>query len=133
MVMCGRDLCDNGVPCGSLTYFCARPEDVKPDTAHPICVGVCPTSNQTSHICFDQTSGTVALPDAPTVQFNMKCLQQRHLEEENSKHLISRGMERFKEAGSFEGLFMDSAHSIKRAQLLMLYVFLVSGTATFLN
>ncbi|CAJ1459881.1 unnamed protein product, partial [Effrenium voratum] len=35
-------------------------------------------------------------------------------------------MERFKEAGSFEGLFMDSAHSIKRAQLLMLYVFLVA-------
>ena len=91
--MCGRDECAPGQICGRFIYFCSKVEEDGIDTLHPICVDTCPTSNQTSHVCFDSdTHSTLLVPDWPTEEFNMKCLQRSH-------RLKARGGARAQEAG----------------------------------
>eukprot|EP00913_Durusdinium_trenchii_P001123 g1031.t1 len=118
-VMCGRDVCETG-PCGRFIYFCARNAEEFPDTAHPICVDSCPTSNLTSHICWDADAmAAVSMPDVPTVEFNMKCLQREHAikdltlsEKEDAKESrLFQGLSRFRGAGSIEGFLMDSVRA----------------------
>lgn len=132
--MCGRDLCD-GVKCGPFTYYCGKTLDEMPDTAHPICVDSCPTGNSTSHICWDEDSlSTVSLPDLPTEEFNMKCLQLAHVQKEHEKKnaKLFKGLEDFKGAGSLVGLLMDSLHSVKRAWTILILTFFVAlATGTF--
>ncbi|CAK9010950.1 Choline transporter-like protein 3 [Durusdinium trenchii] len=132
--MCGRDVCETG-PCGRFIYFCARNAEEFPDTAHPICVDSCPTSNLTSHICWDADAmAAVSMPDVPTVEFNMKCLQREHAikEKEDAKESrLFQGLSRFRGAGSIEGFLMDSLHSLARAKLIVLSTFGVALATSF--
>ena len=77
--MCGHDICDNGEVCGDFIYFCSNLGESGIDTFHPICIDSCPTSNLTSHLCYDEASmGPLLVKDWPTKEYGMKCLQRSH-------------------------------------------------------
>eukprot|EP00439_Symbiodinium_sp_Y106_P003582 s1125_g1.t1 len=141
--MCGRDICDNGEVCGRFVYFCSRTvvgeEGI--DTLHPICVDSCPTSNLTSHVCYDeQTLSTVSVPDWPTEEFNMKCLQKSHAAresclfetQEHERKRLAGDMTRFKDAAGTPGLLLDCIASLTKARVHLVIVIFVAIIAGFM-
>ena len=135
--MCGRDECAPGQICGRFIYFCSKVEENGIDTLHPICVDSCPTNNLTSHVCFDSdTQSTLLVPDWPTEEFNMKCLQRSHrlrAEEEHERKRLAGDVTRFKGgAGHTPGILLDCIASIARARLHLVVVIFVSTAAGFM-
>ena len=134
--MCGRDLCDNGQVCGRFIYYCSKFGEEGVDTLHPICVDSCPTSNLTSHVCFDEETGsTVLVQDWPTEEFNMKCLQRTHHLKEVKEHHRKRlagDLSRFKAGGHTSGTVLDCIASIAKAKWHLVIVVFVSIAAGFM-
>lgn len=131
--MCGHDICDNGEVCGHFIYFCSKLGESGIDTFHPICIDSCPTSNLTSHLCYDEASmGPLLVQDWPTKEYGVKCLQRSHRLREDQEHLRKRlagDMTRFKNAAHTPGMVLDCVASIAMARWHLLIVAFVSIAA----